>query len=365
MSMIAMQPSLDLKNFSRTAAVGDAPLPLRDAKANGVMPTSENIAENKNVFVSQVAQRTAAAISPADDTLKPSIQPPSVEFDKTQLQDQLKHVAFTAPTQQLATASSQQPKQEWSFSISNVVGSHQMQLARLQDIIVSALQKSQQADTVLGNSLQKMAVEFAHQSADHTRDAGKAAASGSISSGAIGIAGAGFGLHKAGKSYTQGKFGISQQRNSLNFQKQAKTLNGNLQKTPQQSGMSQAELHDDRAIIAGGSQQPMEYKSQSATVQAQVHQNRAAKLNAHSTASTQIGNMSGQIAASPFQVEQANENAAATLSDNDKQVTDNTHSKTDENKRRSEQMQQQLMTMINGVITEEANTAGALASTRV
>ncbi|VTR36418.1 Uncharacterised protein [Serratia fonticola] len=68
--------------------------------------------------------------------------------------------------------------------------------------------------------------------------------------------------------------------------------------------------------------------------------------------------------ASPFQVEQANENANATLVDADKQVTDNTRNKVEDSKQMTGQLLQQLLALLTETTAKQMDTAGALASTR-
>ncbi|VTR36412.1 Uncharacterised protein [Serratia fonticola] len=190
--------------------------------------------------------------------------------------------------------------EKFEFSMAKMQESRAGDRDLIKDLLVSSLLKLRQADGQLGVGLQKISVQLANNSADHTRQAGKAAASQAVSSGAIGLVGAGVGLRKAGQSYTQGKFGISQQRNSLDFQQQAKSLQSGLHQTSVRSPMAQGQLDADRAVISGGAVLPMEHKSQSAGIQAGVHQNKATKLSTQSAGSTQIGNMSGQIARITF-----------------------------------------------------------------
>ncbi|WP_258089442.1 hypothetical protein [Serratia liquefaciens] len=363
MTTIALKHNPVLPHFSRTSSVGDSPQPARDVKSNGVMPTIENIAENKNVFVNQVAQRTAASVSLADDTLRPAIQPPTVELDSTQLQQQMKHVVFTGGPQQQAAEPLTQAKNS-EFSIVNMHESRAFQMDKIIELLASSALKEREAEGKMAVKLQGVSINLANNSADHTRQAGQAAASQAVVSSAIGLVGSGVGLRKAGQSYTQGKLGISQQRNSLDFQQQAKSLQSGLHQTSVRSSMAPGQLDADRSVISGGTALPMEHKGQLAGIQAGVHQNSAAKLTTQATASTQIGNMGGQIAASPFQAEQANETANATLTDADKQVTDNSRSKVDERKQMTWQMLQQIIATLSQTTAKQMDTAGALASIR-
>ncbi|QJU42313.1 hypothetical protein [Serratia marcescens] len=330
---------------------------VSSVKYNDEKLTTEQFAKNKNVLANQAA----GTLNLIGGGVKLCINPPTSELDRSLLLEQCKHITVQFQQQ---NAKIPVPDQGTRFSIADMASSHQMKLTMLQDHLISVLLNMQKTDAKLAAGIQEVAVSLAEQSADHTRAAGKAAASQAITSGAIGISGAAFGVGKAGQSYKQGKFGISQQRESLNFQDQAKTLNSALHKSPLNGNMNQAQLQADRTVIANGSVQPMEYRASMAGIQASAHQNKAAKLNTHAMASTQVGNMGGQIAGSPFQVEQANETASATLSDNNKQVTDNTRGKVDENKQRLQQLLQQLMMMINSTLSEQANTSGAIASTR-
>lgn len=298
--------------------------------------------DSKSVFIDQAMKLESTA---GGDT-EPSIRQPKTARDLGQFQGQLQNIA-----------------RDSGFSISNMVNSFQASLMQVTDAIVDVTHRARQGDTALANKLQEIGVKSAHQAADHMREAGKAAANQSVVSGAISIAGAATGLVKAGQSYKQGKLGISQQHNSLNFQKQAKELNSNLHRTPVRGNDYQHGMHsEDRTLISSGAVLPMEHESGMSSIQAAAHQNKAVKANAQAMASTQMGNMGGQITSSPFQVEQSEHNAAATLETNNKDVVMDTYSKVTEKKRNTRELMQMSINEIANIVKNISDTMSTISS---
>ncbi|MFP7609872.1 hypothetical protein [Serratia quinivorans] len=331
-----------------------------EVKAGRIAPQKLDLASREQL-VKHAAQPPAAGVSLVGEA-KPAIQPPTVALDSKLLEKQLVHqVPLAVPVSTPSVNKGQ--ADSGKFSIATLANSFVSQLGDLAIQIASSLLKAREGETQLSASMQKISVSLAETSAEHSRAAGKAAASQAMTAGVISIAGGAAGLKTSANAYRHGKFNIASQRDMLSYQQQSKALTSQLHSTPV-AGMAPGQLAADREIIRGAAIVPLEHKGQLAGVQATVHQNKSAKLNNQATATTQMSHQGGQVAATPFQVEQAEHHAEATLADTAKQVTDNTRSKVEEAKQRDGQLMQQLMSMLYEAVNTSMNTAGNIATTR-
>ncbi|ANI31736.1 hypothetical protein PL78_18180 [Yersinia entomophaga] len=347
------------KNVKTEGKISPQAAALREPQGE-IQPTA-----SKLMMVDLAEKRTTAAVSPADDTPKPAIAAPTVETQPTLLQEQLKHITGVSnfAAEQTKATDAAQPKQ--GFAITNLNNSFGARLSNVVMLAVKVLTEMRVAENKLGGHQLELSAKAAQASAAHTIQSGKEARNQAITQGVVGLATTVGGQARAMKGTKMSNKSLDVSKQQANFQNQANKSISALNKVGPGQKPGSAVLQNDKSIIEGGAIHDKQYSATLKGIESSRQMNNAQKVIGQGNAASQMGNPMGAVAASQFQVNEAEEKAGAAIQENEKSVKQETHAESVKRSDRDKQLLNLLMNMLFQTVTAKNETISSMINNKV